>query len=559
MQVSAGSPPDAALDVVFVHGLGGDNESTWHWGDNRPEHWGQQLSHEIPELAVWSLGYPAEATKWTSAGPGMELSDRARSIIDYLLAHGIGLRPLVFVAHSLGGLVVKQVLRLAAEMKNPTWTPLWTHTRGVAFLATPHAGTRLTKLGDALKLLRLTDIALDLGAHSPHLRDLGDWYRQNVPDQGISTVAYGELRKIRKLGSLVVDQTSADPGVRGCLLVPTDEDHFSISKPTSAAAPVYVGVKRLIEEAVADLTDSMGILKLEADPERVPTRSEITATLAATAAGSVADRTARMHDLVRSVRISMRPALTFRRLEPLLIESAELLDEDVSFEYASYHVSYIVKPNGDTTSITSATLVNKGSHDLLFCRQQIGGNPLGSHEVDIFTEDPIRGASYLKTEQWTLAPRGSEALDYALVWIYLWPPVQPSKTADFRMRYCWPRQNPELANGPECKFGWLFPRRPVGNFSYSIILDSDFGRSSAMGWSLLEGLTLDPAQGPVAHESWLIAGSETRVDAAQHLRLDLFPGTLPDVPPRTPSIAEQAEAERALELAGLTECPASRR
>ena len=43
-----------------------------------------------------------------------------------------------------------------------------------------------------------------------------------------------------------MNRTSADPGVRGTIVIDTDEDHFSISKPSSAQSPVYVGTRRFL-------------------------------------------------------------------------------------------------------------------------------------------------------------------------------------------------------------------------------------------------------------------------------------------------------------------------
>ena len=73
-------------------------------------------------MGVWSLGYAASPTKWARArgwfsarwrdsGHGMALPDRAVQVLDLLVQRGLGQRPLMFICHSLGGLVAKQVLR----------------------------------------------------------------------------------------------------------------------------------------------------------------------------------------------------------------------------------------------------------------------------------------------------------------------------------------------------------------------------------------------------------------------------------------------------------------
>jgi hypothetical protein len=49
---------------------------------------------------------------------------------------------------------------------------------------------------------------------------------------------------------LVVDATTADPGIPGVRPIPVDEDHVTICKPASKDTRIYRQVKRLIEETV---------------------------------------------------------------------------------------------------------------------------------------------------------------------------------------------------------------------------------------------------------------------------------------------------------------------
>jgi hypothetical protein len=108
----AGWSTGARLNVVFVHGLGGHAYGTWGRSTHGSTFWLAWLARDIPGLTTWTLAYEAPPTNWL--GTAMPIQDRAKNVLECLLGcrelRGV---PLVFVCHSLGGLVVKQVLRAA--------------------------------------------------------------------------------------------------------------------------------------------------------------------------------------------------------------------------------------------------------------------------------------------------------------------------------------------------------------------------------------------------------------------------------------------------------------
>jgi len=255
---------EPVLDVLFVHGLGGDALETWHPAKRPEDLWPKWLGEDYPDLAIWTLGYPAKATKWSGAGGGMALPDRGKQVLDYLIASGFGRRPMAFVAHSLGGLLVKQLLRASIGLGVSQYRAIGEKTRGVIFLATPHAGSDLSGLAKGLSLFsRPTEEVQDLRANNPYLLDLADWYRNQAPQLNISTYAYRENRTLAG-GLWVVEPTSADPGIAGALCIAQDEDHFTIAKPTDRQHPVYVGVRSTLA-TLAQVERERNKLTLELD------------------------------------------------------------------------------------------------------------------------------------------------------------------------------------------------------------------------------------------------------------------------------------------------------
>ncbi|MFN9055660.1 MAG: hypothetical protein ACK5W5_01615, partial [Cyanobacteriota bacterium] len=93
-----------------------------------------------------------------------------------------GSRPVVFIAHSLGGLLVKSVLRLAAESPDaPERRRVVEQTRAVMFVATPHQGSSLATLATAIKVYLPSVSVRDLRANDAHLNALFLWYRSYAP------------------------------------------------------------------------------------------------------------------------------------------------------------------------------------------------------------------------------------------------------------------------------------------------------------------------------------------------------------------------------------------
>ncbi len=244
-------------DVMFIHGLAGDAFTTWRHGTDASTSWPHWVGQEFPSVGVWSLGYAASPTKWTrflglfsrrfrNSGHTMPLPDRALQVLDLMAQRGLGQRPILFVCHSLGGLLAKQILRTAADCIDHRKQAVFANTSAVLFLATPHAGADLASLVNAFRaILRATVSIEDLRAHDAHLRDLFNWYRHHSVD--VKTVTYFETRDL--FGVTIVNAASAHPGI-GDDPVGLDEDHLSIARPRVPDAQVCGAVRDLLRNHV---------------------------------------------------------------------------------------------------------------------------------------------------------------------------------------------------------------------------------------------------------------------------------------------------------------------
>lgn len=234
----------AVGDVIFVHGLGGDPYATWGLGQN--DCWREWIVANRPDLNIWSIAYNVDPSDWR--GNAMPLSDRALNILAMLDNHSIGSRPIVFVAHSMGGLLVKEMLRHALTV-TPRYRRVADSTKAVIFFATPHAGASLADIASYFSfIVRPTVAVSELAAQQPRLRDLNLWFRNNYSALGLKSCIFFETHETH--GVRVVNETSADPGIPLISPIPIDANHITITKPKRYTDVAVGQTLKTIDEAI---------------------------------------------------------------------------------------------------------------------------------------------------------------------------------------------------------------------------------------------------------------------------------------------------------------------
>ena len=131
---SAGPSIDKAeVDIIFVHGLNGSPRHTWCNSDQSIVWPTEFLPQELPSARIFYYGYNVLSHVW-------DLNDGLSSEFDVFLQRLQTSReerqiPIVFIAHSLGGLIVRDAL--CREHHDPKIGVL-DHIRWVCFLGTPN-------------------------------------------------------------------------------------------------------------------------------------------------------------------------------------------------------------------------------------------------------------------------------------------------------------------------------------------------------------------------------------------------------------------------------------
>jgi protein SERAC1 len=117
------------------------------------------LSQDIPDARIITYGYDADVVHWTRPASQNTVREHARNLVNDLavirqkIPKSVG-RPIIFVAHSLGGLVCEDAI---FTCNNPTSSDILDSVRGLIFLGTPHAGSDFTIFATAVAdIIRLS-------------------------------------------------------------------------------------------------------------------------------------------------------------------------------------------------------------------------------------------------------------------------------------------------------------------------------------------------------------------------------------------------------------------
>ncbi|EJT74178.1 hypothetical protein GGTG_08023 [Gaeumannomyces tritici R3-111a-1] len=196
------------LDVVAVHGLNGECFRTWTHEEPTGEKtlWlSDLLPHKLPRTRVMTFGYNASVVGNTSVAG---VRDNARYLLNSLRDKreydGTHDRPIVFVGHSLGGIVIKQALRMARN--EPRLVAVADNTKGIVFFGTPHRGTDAASWGELAAKLKSASYGTRprspffklLRSNSNDLMNLSEDFRPIA--QNYALVSFVEQNIISKLG-----------------------------------------------------------------------------------------------------------------------------------------------------------------------------------------------------------------------------------------------------------------------------------------------------------------------------------------------------------------------
>ncbi|KAI9829568.1 MAG: hypothetical protein M1819_006073 [Sarea resinae] len=268
------SADDPAVDVVLVHGLNGSPYDTW--ATKKPEvFWPAQLLPPFAKsqkLRVLVYGYDADVQTFMGGASKDKIHNHAENLLAELNSdrslRDATRRPIIFVCHSLGGIVVKRALNMSTGLKDKKRAHLRNivvSTYGILFLGTPHNGSDFAKWGVLLQSICSAALPKKFMDSSPQLVEalknqsetLQNINRdfENIQDT-FHIFCFHEAKPTDLKGlsrRFIVDEDSAAPSMGHVERAAIAADHSHMCKFESVKAPgfpvVVEAIKRYATEA----------------------------------------------------------------------------------------------------------------------------------------------------------------------------------------------------------------------------------------------------------------------------------------------------------------------
>jgi hypothetical protein len=264
------------VHVIFLHGL--NEEWCRSWGFHNEVNWRTVLDRGAHYANIWSLDYRND---WNGGSNGaMSLWQRALDVLGLLSARHSPIDdglPIVFVAHSFGGLLMKQMLRAGQA---PDFGNFLKRVLGLAFYCVPNDGARLGSYAWRLRFILGSSPAIKaLQKDNSMLFELSNWFNGELGLRKWKARVFYETQPYTWYLGLIVSPQSADPKVNGVTPLPADRHHNQAQVVHSPSASKVLQTIGLVEEvtfpdgapadaAVRDPVEDVPWRALEAQIER---------------------------------------------------------------------------------------------------------------------------------------------------------------------------------------------------------------------------------------------------------------------------------------------------
>ncbi|PVF97374.1 hypothetical protein CPB86DRAFT_815646 [Serendipita vermifera] len=274
--LSEGKTP--VVDIVAIHGLGGHRERSWTAkNDKNGKMWLKDfLPDDIPNARILTYGHNADTHSVTYM-PAQNIFSLAETFVEDLILERRTdpKRPIIFLAHSLGGIILKKALALCnAANSDQDKQCIKVSTYAVLFFGTPHSGANGIELaqwmGKLLSVYMFTDdrILTALKRDSIELQDIQMFYLY-ASERIRSIFFYEELPTETFTGAaeVVVPRSAAIiPGERNATVASLYADHRKMVKFQDKDDNNYRKVVGYLSNLVGEATENIHNREVQPPP-----------------------------------------------------------------------------------------------------------------------------------------------------------------------------------------------------------------------------------------------------------------------------------------------------
>ncbi|KAH8655731.1 hypothetical protein BX600DRAFT_470218 [Xylariales sp. PMI_506] len=235
-------------EAVLIHGLNGSSENTWTKTNDTLGAaflWARdaQQSERWQTIRFWSFSYDNNYTA--------DFTPLAISLLSQLKQSFNG-KLIILIAHSFGGLLLKEILRVSLE--RPEYAHIARYIRAAIFLGAPHTGSSFDEVLQPLCNLVFDD-------PSPHFdflqKHIGSFEKINTTfrdlfsrrlSQQLRIVSFYELleTELQFVTQLIVSKEVATLGLNGEVVKSMNRNHENLSRYSGSTTPDFQSLSHQI-------------------------------------------------------------------------------------------------------------------------------------------------------------------------------------------------------------------------------------------------------------------------------------------------------------------------
>ncbi|KAL8888657.1 MAG: hypothetical protein Q9192_006143, partial [Flavoplaca navasiana] len=172
----------------------------------------------------------------------------------------IGKVPIIFVAHSMGGLVVKKAHIFGQN--DDQYRQIVKSTRAVLFLSTPHRGTDLAELLNRILAVSFVKLSAkyyiaELRQNSGALQDINEQFRNIAPSLNLFSFYETQRTAIGPKKVMVLEKDSSILGYPNEVSKALNADHHNVCKYADRRDPNYISVRNAMKSLLPNSTVTM--------------------------------------------------------------------------------------------------------------------------------------------------------------------------------------------------------------------------------------------------------------------------------------------------------------